>query len=358
MWLAGVRPAAEAHFVRQRVMRVTGMTILRITCLLAASIIPHALAGQVSGRVTDPAGAPVPDALVELWTNGRRVSGGPSDSSGHFAFPSAAGRHVLLVRKIGYDPSRTALEAPADALTVTLTPHATILTPLVVKAAEDSCPPEDPAAQAFYTAVAGRYSIDVTNTGAFGFVGRALRAASFVAAESLGVVDTTQLRPLYIAGTGGIWPPPYRVEYARRLERTGRPTYDESSLPRLESIGAWHFADPRFIALHRFSWTAGEAGLRAVRFCGRTRTEPSLDGIAYAASDSSLARVRFTFVLPGAGRLAGGDVLFAPPPPWDTKPPLLVASGLFWRRAATGFYQEVTEYREWLPPPRPQSDSG
>ena len=113
-----------------------------LICLLARS---HA--DTLSGRVVDPAGAPIAAARVVLEELGRgTLTGG----DGTFVFPSVPpGRYTLVVRRLGYGAATTRVVLPAGAaLTIVLQGAPATVAPITVTATRD---PLDRAASPFST---------------------------------------------------------------------------------------------------------------------------------------------------------------------------------------------------------------
>ena len=104
----------------------------------AATVVsaPTAPAPTLSGRVVQPDGTPVAGATVGV--SGVRDTVTTSDS-GTFAFAGASpGPHMLVVRRLGFDPTRTAVTVSRDrasAVTITIVRSVAML-PTVVTTAE------------------------------------------------------------------------------------------------------------------------------------------------------------------------------------------------------------------------------
>jgi outer membrane receptor protein involved in Fe transport len=99
-----------------------------IVVLLASRLA----AAQVSGMVTDPAGAPVPKAQVRLHDAGGAVwHQGTTGGDGSFALEGVkSGHYSLTAVAQGFEPARLAVRAPFEGLRVTLSiaPVSTALT--------------------------------------------------------------------------------------------------------------------------------------------------------------------------------------------------------------------------------------
>jgi len=118
---------------------------LLCTCVLLALLRSPVYGQTVAGRLTTPAGEPVPAALFTLLNeSGEALRSTVSDSSGHFSIDAAGpGRHSLRAERIGHATLTTAafeLE-PATTLTLTLAVNSPLLGLHEVRAAEADCVP-------------------------------------------------------------------------------------------------------------------------------------------------------------------------------------------------------------------------
>ena len=101
-----------------------------VLSIAGASLAANVGAGRVSGRVQDPAGAPVPDAGVSLLSpQGAIAATTRSDAGGAFRFEAVpSGSYVLAAGSPGFATRRLAVRVEADraveALTVELQPEA------------------------------------------------------------------------------------------------------------------------------------------------------------------------------------------------------------------------------------------
>ena len=83
----------------------------------------------IAGQVVDIGGGPVAGAVVAARSgpsNERLTSAAHSDDNGHFAISVVPGRAQLTSHADGYVPARESTAAPADAITIAMTPAAVI----------------------------------------------------------------------------------------------------------------------------------------------------------------------------------------------------------------------------------------
>ena len=80
------------------------LTVALLTCLSAPTLLCQTEAARVSGRITDPTGAVVPEASVTVINLATNVSvTGTTNNEGIYAFPSLVpGRYRIRVQKQGF----------------------------------------------------------------------------------------------------------------------------------------------------------------------------------------------------------------------------------------------------------------
>jgi hypothetical protein len=325
--------------------------LIGLVAALALAAPPHAPA-QVRGVVTDATGRPLPGVLVELWDSGRRLAGNGTDPSGHFLLSvSGTGRRAILARAIGLVPLRRLLTPADSVVTLVMQPQTVQVTTATVEAAETACPRRDDRhARALWTEVARHYDVALSANGVRTWT---QRYAATVPAESLGVIDTTRMQRVFIAGS---LPPRFaaarypegRGFYARSKNGIQSGRFDLWEYPWLESTLAWHFADSLFAQFNRLAFVRTETGDTAIAFCSRRGNGPYIRGRLMLSPDTTLASAEWEFVTPPPSEVAGGRVLFAPIAASAAGEPVLPIAGLFWRKRLRGVYQEWTEYRQWF----------
>jgi hypothetical protein len=321
-------------------------------CLASAILLvaPRAATAQVRGLVTDATGRPLPGVLVEIWDSGRRLAGDGTDASGHFLLSaSATGRRVILARAIGLVPLRRLLTPADSVVTLVMLPQAIQVTAATVRATENDCPRrDDRRARALWQTAARHYDLALSADGVYTWT---QRYAATVPAESLGVIDTTQLHGVMIGGGSRAFVASRLAEdrgfYARSNSGMASERFNLWEYLGLESTAAWHFADSLFAQLNRLAFVQTETGETAIAFCSRRGSAPYIRGRLMLSSDTTLASAEWEFVTPPPSEQAGGRVLFAPVNASAGGEPLLSIAGLFWRRTPRGVFQEWTEYRQW-----------
>ncbi|HWO88858.1 MAG TPA: hypothetical protein VNL98_06885 [Gemmatimonadales bacterium] len=271
-----------------------------------------------------------------------------TDATGRFALamPSDSVALALLVRRIGFRPVRIDLARSSEPLVITLVAVPQRLASIAVRVEPPRCPRrDDRAARLLYQRAASRYDVSLT---AHGVLGRGMSFVADVSSDSLGVVDTSRLRPLTVAG--GIrapWLPTRNTFYGSPAGGVIQPRYDRWEYPWLESVFAWHFADARFDEWNDLALDRETDGMPRIVFCSRRTGSTFIVGVLELTPDTAFASASWRFVVPDQYEEAGGEVFFAPV---RAGPPAAVIpmSGRYWRRRGSRYYVETVEYREWI----------
>lgn len=323
--------------------------------LTACSIAVAALSldAQVTVRVRSAADAPIPGVTVELWSSLARVSARTSDADGtaRFLAAEAQGATGVLVRRIGFTPARAFLARDQHEVRVVMAPLASSIATVTVSEARRACPQRDDAeARAVWERA--RQSYDTENVvGRFSwFTG----ASGPVDAARVGQPDSAKLvrRNWQWTTDGGIRGARVdadRGKYVVALTAHNSPDLGRWGYMDLAGGYAQHFSEARFGDRHTFTeLPAGADGERTLRLCARDRTRTGVDGTLRLAGDGSFVAARWTFWNPSReAEPAGGEVVFAPREEAVLRP-LFAASGLFWRRLASGAYhQNWKEYEQY-----------
>jgi len=327
--------------VGRRVAAVLG------TAAVLALVALSEARSQVRGVVTDVTGRPLPGVLVELWASDRRVAGQGTDSFGRFYLRGAeGGPRAVYARAIGLRPLRRAL-APSDSvLTLVMEPRAVVVEAVTVEGDRTACPRrDDRRARTLWQRAASRYDVAISAAGVWATT-RTFTAT--VPADSVGLIDTTRLVDMIIAGGEAPSVRERPAVYAYRASGVLRPRFDLWTYPLLESIRAWHFADRQFGDANRLAFPPGAVGDTVIAFCSQRGDRPYIRGTLKLGADTTLASAEWGFVTPEPREEAGGMVLFAPADTSRPSQPLLPVAGLFWRKRLRGVYQEWMEYRQWL----------
>lgn len=324
---------------------------------------------QVSGRVLDSGGRPLPAVPVELWSGPQRVAVQPTASDGSFRFGEAeAGAVRLSARMLGYSPVRREVSAPAADVTLALVATVVELEGLTVAAPPKlRCPArEDREARDMWASLRTRYDHGRDTLG-ISFYARRYDATG--PRDDVGLVDAERRLVRSWYGVQGRARPlsPYRTSpypYAYPIVSSFDPAYAGWRYRELQSTDVDHFVDEEFGGRHTFSILARRGDATVVGFCPVRESwkGPSIEGMLTIGRDTSLVKAEWRFRMARATEEAGGEVVFVPR---GRDPiPLLPAQTLYWRRI-TGqrdrYFQRSEQFAtyEFLPsdtlPERPGS---
>lgn len=304
----------------------------------------------MTGILQDPAGRPVAEAIVELWSPTERLAVTATSPSGRFQFGLRERAVGLWIRRIGYRAKRYDLGGTTSDLALVLQPLALELTDLSLNS-QPLCPhPEEPEARALVLSMAERYShgLDTLGISTWSWF-----ADARVKAPGLELFDTTTMGVAH-TGTSGAG-----RRYQNRLlqgygyalpgnggmgEAVGRWDY-----MRLDGALAAHFGDSLFTIRHRFYFIDRESDPRRVGFCPLTRGGTAIEGILELTASNRLTRATWFYRTAKPVEEAGGEATFAPTGEHSEAPQyLLPVTGLFWRRLSpTSFYQRWQKYDGW-----------
>lgn len=309
--------------------------LLVLSALLGA--VQPALA-QVTGRVVDDAGRPLPAIPVEAWTRGTyraRVSTG-ADGHFHLADVAASDSVRLVVRAAGYQPLSRDIRLPAGPVTLRLDRVVVTLDAVVAQARPSvRCPfRDDPAARALWGAIRRGYDRSTDTLGASFFARQYDGAGS---REEIGRVDERRIVRAWdgVPGTmraGG----PFEesaYHYAFPITATPDPMFAAWGYRELWGIGASHFLEDAFGARHAFRVLGRSPDATVLAFCpgpaaGRGAR---LEGALTLRRDTTLAGAEWRYRTEGPAEEAGAEVSFLPPRE-AAQSRLLPAEALFWRR--------------------------
>lgn len=310
--------------------------------------------GQQAGIVLDDAGRPISGALVDAWSStaliARAVTG--DDGEFHFAGPAAQPARLLLVRAIGYAPTRVDLAGDAGAReTVRMHPFSVDVAPLV-ESGGPACPiKDDPAARTVWQVIRQRYPLDEVRGLAIKSSGR--YSQRDVTAPDFGSIDTSEAGWSQQGATSRAW-----AIWRAEIQQGGyaRPNTGEGMMtgrvggwlyPPLDGEYAIGFIDSVFGARHDFAFVGADHSL--LQFCPKSGKTPGLNGQLVLTRDTALASAAWRVEGGGVKEVAGGYVLFGPITP--SAPPLPLM-GIQWRQTIPGHYVQVTrEYRKWTVTP-------
>lgn len=309
--------------------------------LLLLVLLPTLGQAQIRGTVRDETGRPVAEAFVELLSAGARLAVTETDGAGGFAFAPHPAAAALVVRHVGYLPARVTLAPGAGPLAITLRRRELPVAGVTVAAPGGCVERDHEDARRLW-----RRALQHYGNGALmpGLAADMLRGSASVPRDSFGVMDSTRATRDMVAGTPRR-PLPVNVDrFYAQPPLLGTQRSFMWDYPWLESIQAWHFADPLFGELNRLELAPPEVGDLVILFCSSRGARPYVVGRLYLGADTTMLKAEWRFVTARPPEQAGGEVVFMPPVPGA---PLLAASGQFWRAKASGFYQEWSNYLQW-----------
>lgn len=323
--------------------------------VLGLVLLVTPLDAQLRGTVRDPAGAPLADAVVEVWSSSPAPVGTRTDASG--AFRIAAGQlrsaERLTFRRIGYQTRIVrAAQVQADSLLdITLVADPVSLagftvTPLPKRA---PCPNrEQPVARRVWERARARYSEPPEGSGYRAMMlshreslkdpasdpvseDRMQPQWAFWAGERDDPYAATQTLGQRVRERGYAWALPWRLSWYRSFAEE----YFAWNYAQLFAYRAHHFISDAFGELHTLSLVRSTSEEIVLAFCPTRRGPPSIEGRLRLAADTTLVEARWSYRTPKPIEDAGGEVTFRP---WGGESgalPLLSAeSGTFWRREA------------------------
>jgi hypothetical protein len=339
-----------------------------IHSLVAVSILaPALLPAQVTGRTVDR-GQPLAGAQVELWTPTSRLAQRVTNSRGEFRFtaPEAVLAVAIAIRRIGYAPTRVALEPERTDYVIELSALAAPLPEVSTREAARLCPNVESAeARMLWEAATRRYLPWQADT--MGRRSGYLQFMGHVHAESLGTFDPSRLRRGDgLAVTGVIQGGRQRIRSQGYVRLLSFPHHEpDYGIWGYSSLWSWytgHFAEPAFTERHSLSVLHGDGREVTLIVCPRSRRETGMEGTVRLGRDTTFIAARWTYWNPDRNReSAGGEVVFTPPgvSARGQRLPLLPLSGLFSRKLLNGrYWQRWEEYDRWILSPTGQREPG
>ncbi|MDB4906260.1 MAG: hypothetical protein JWO05_1044 [Gemmatimonadetes bacterium] len=317
------------------------------------------LSAQLRGTVQDSHGVPVYSATVEVWQRDSSRGSAHTSVDGRFVIPRAIPgvAATVLVRRLGFLPARHSVASVgADTIHVVLSALPASLPEYVVSASAPGCSrPDDPAARAAYVKLARSYFT-------FGSDGRFVgpwmhghRSTGDLPAADVGFVDDSRM-----AETWWGWAFPKAIDaqgrypYAKRL-----PSDRLDYRPLSESEWHWRYADlgqsdfPHFLTstfsdAQQFSRDRERTGESVIRFCGRERGAPYLEGTIHTDGDSVMTGIEYLFHTPKPREDAGGQLTLATST-WPGRRMLVPVRTVFWRKLGgrDWYYQEAFVLTGW-----------
>lgn len=343
----------RAGAVRRLPLRASIQTAIWVLAL--AHVLAPMASAQLRGTVVDPAGQPISDVRIELWSPVRQLAARETDSGGRFHFTREEAQEAggILARRAGWQTARLQVSPGDTVVVLSMQTQPEALEGLTVTATRaSSCPNrESPRARALWTTLRDRYQGGADTSAIAAYY---LSLESVGARERVGLVDTARAVRGWLKSVL-----PQRRLWARIISTAGygfeiRQSMGEAyaawQYPPLESYYANHFAEDLFGEQHTFSVLL-EAGHEAVlRFCPRDRSgrRQQLEGTLTLTQDGALLQATWKYRTPKPREDAGGEIEFAPPSPIRRPGLLLPASSLYWRRTTGGqYYQRWHRFSEW-----------
>jgi len=325
-----------------------------LTVSVTAQVAHHVRVAAIEGRVSEPSGAPVVSARVELREGDVMLASALTDTGGRFLLSTPADwadGWTIRAERLGYGSVEVEVAPNLPEVHIELVPAPIPLAGFAVEGEMDICSaPEDRDARALWTRAA---------------------ALSLPGLDTLGIASYTRFRVDTVGATGGGPPgitgaedgqrasaPLLRLNWDRRVSREGYAfpvrrmdagrSYESWSYPPLEADFAPHFLSGTFGRLHSFHTDVSDGSGWVVRFCGRSTNRPHLDGVLEIGADTLLHRVEWHFRTDEPDEGAGGWARF-PPPAGDGAPQVILPTeSVTWRSLPGGdLVRRAQWYEGW-----------
>ena len=333
-------------------LRLDARIIVRCVVLLAL-LAPVMLSAQTEVHVIGPIAQPIFGARVDLWNETAIVASRHTNDAGvaQFSATEMAAASAVLVRRIGFLPTRVSVPQPVGRIEVLLDALAGSLPAVTVNAVATKCPHVgDSSAAVLWRTAATRYRVPSLE----GRVSRMEQATAVVVEAAVGEFDGAPRidgwREYTRLGMEGAHARLSARRYVTPLQDNHQhEMFGLWAYPALDAELAGHFVTPGFGEAHSFERVSVGPAFVVLRFCARDRRRPGLDGTLRLDSTNALLDARWRYWNPlRHSEEAGGEVVFVPPARDLFAQPLLSASGLFWRRLPSGRYaQRWQQYSAW-----------
>lgn len=185
--------------------------------------------------------------------------------------------------------------------------------------------------------------------------------------DTVGIASYTQLRVDTVTASSSGVPgligaepgtrasaPLLRLSWDRRVQREGyafpvrrtdsAQSYDSWGYPPLEADFAPHFASESFGNLHTLHVDKADVDGWILRFCGRRKNDPYLEGVIEIGPDTLIRRVEWHFRTEDPQEGAGGWAGFPPSFSEENRQILLPTESVTWRALPGG---EVVRRAQW-----------
>jgi hypothetical protein len=293
-------------------------------------------AAQVRGVVTDEAGRPLSDAVVDLWTQTTRVGRATTGAEGQFRFVGGAASRIV-VRRIGSLSLVLPLGASDSVLTIHLVPAPVEVAAIEVSGAcsnkgDRAARQRWETAAAWYRPLADTLWVEAT------FKGEPSRVRKEEAERP--DIDSTGYGN---AGYRNLAIESDEAAIARFGYPAPDPERDEVFSSSLVPAELQHLVNPAFGRRVRFT-TLDE---QRIRFCPRDRRHPWIEGEFKLGDDGSILWARWRYGSKVQGWETGGVATFLPPAA-DRSMPLLTSTFLIWQERTSGIVARwAAEFSAW-----------
>lgn len=326
---------------------------MRPFCVVALTIsLAMPVEAQVSGRVNDSSGHPLPNVLVRVWGTAALIDEQVTDESGSYSSSADSASIRRLSFHLVGAPSQIRHDVFGSDVVVTLNPDPVVLTGIEVDAVSDICSaPASLQADSIWRTAASRYA---SNTALLS------RTYHLVSLTDLSLIRqfndsvlSMRARRTMVDSRDSIDDP--RLE--RRLRQRGYTAGNADraaptmwlTYPQLHGRYAYHFATQLFAEGHTFR-VAGETARGAdLAFCP-VRGQPGMRGIL-SVRGGLIDAATWEFIdEDGFPTGYGGEAALRAIPGPTRLPHLLPASGVRWREAPMrpGLFEVVsTRYAGW-----------
>jgi hypothetical protein len=298
------------------------------------------LSAQVRGTVVDPSGAPLKEAVVDLWTPSVRLGQRITAADGRFHFSTSEGAVRLVVRRIGAQASVRVLTPTDSAIRVVLVPAPVEVAALSVDGSR--CSGREDAEAGRMWDRAATYYAPLHDTLWISSYFKTSRER--VTADLAGRVQSDSNGWGFTARRGG-WQSIFEW-LAQATERAGHRAPDPEGFGEPGDLsGGMHqwWLTPEFRRQIRLS----RLDESTIRFCPRDREKPWVEGEIFLAEDGSILRIRWRYGAPRPQPATGGEALFVAPSS-GAPLPLLPSSEVTWQeRLHQMVAQQMRDYREW-----------
>jgi len=324
---------------------IAGLRAGLLGAAATAMCLAAPLAAQVSIRVVDSSGRPVPAVRVDVYGRGELVSVASTSAEGvaELSTERWAEARRLSLSHLAYQTLIVQVEElPADGV-IRIEPQAIPIDALSVEVGQ-LCPiVDEPEARQLWSQVAALYA---TDTGSRASFARLSLSRSSVPADQLHRTSDAE----FIDGvtTGGWGAPPagdlLRATLEERIERAGYAWLPFSidggtirakgwTYPPLDVRAAYHFASRSFGALHDFAVMSESDEQTTLVFCGNGRANGAdINGTIALVPRRAFLDAEWRFETGDPDEGAGGSVTFASFIERNGSLPHLVSSrGLFYR---------------------------